>query len=536
MKQKKVITEKEIKEARLTMQKYKNGKASLENRIVEDELFWKRCHWQQIREKGEQQSASAWLFNVIVNKHADAMDNYPEAAMMPREPSDEESVQTLSQVMPVILEQNRFRKTYSDAWWYKLKHGCCAYGIFWNGQAEEGKGCIEIKRLDLLNIFWEPGITDIQKSRNLFICDLVPVDVLKERYNNIDIKGGEQGELKKYVYDDSFDTSDKALVVDWYYKKNGKLHFCKFCEEKILFASENESGYENGWYEDGEYPVVFDVLFPEDGTPVGFGMVSVCKDAQCDIDLLDGMVLDYIWKTANPRFLASKSAGINKEEFLDPKNSLIEVEGNIDEEKFRSVQMPSLPPQVLNMRREKIEELKETSGNTDFMQGNTGKGVTSGFAIATIQEEGNKTTRDSVGMSHESFKLIGHMIIERIRQFYDITRVFRITEPDGGYKFTEFNNSKIKLQPSEGAAGETLFRKPVFDIVVHAQRKNPFSTLSQNETAMNLLSAGMFDPQMAQQALVALEMMTFEGKEKIVKYVQQGATLQNQLMQMQEKL
>ncbi len=536
MKQKKVITEKEIREARLIMQRYKNGKANLENRIVEDELFWKRCHWQQMRKENEKHSVSGWLFNAIINKHADAMDNYPQPVMMPREQSDEESAELLSQVMPVVLEQNGFRKIYSDAWWYKLKHGCCAYGVFWNGQADSGKGNVEVKRLDLLNLFWEPGITDIQKSRNLFVCDLVPIDVIKERYDNVNITGGDTGELKQYVYDDSFDTSDKALVIDWYYKKNGKLHFCKFCEEKILFASENEEGYENGWYEDGDYPVVFDVLYPEDGTPVGFGIVSVCRDAQCSIDLLDDTTLDYIWKTANPKFLASKSAGINKKEFLDPKNSLVEVEGNIDEEKFKYVKMPQLPSQVLNLRREKIEELKEISGNTDFMQGNTGKGVTSGAAIATIQEEGNKTVRDSISMSHESFKLVVQMIIERMRQFYNIGRVYRITGPDKGYSFKEFNNSSIKLQPNGEMNGRELLRKPIFDIAVHAERKNPFSTLSQNETAMNLLSAGVFDPQRAQQSLVALELMTFEGKEKVVEYVRQGATLQNQLTQMQQQM
>lgn len=534
MAKKKIITVKEIREAAQIMQKYKSSKATLEKRIVEDELFWKRCHWQQLRDKDAPKSASGWLFNSIINKHADAMDNYPEAVMMPREASDEESAKTLSSVVPVVMEQNDFRKTYSDVWWYKLKHGTGAYGVFWNGQAEDGKGNVEVKKLDLLNLFWEPGITDIQKSRNLFVCDLVPVDDLKERYKDVDIKGGEQGELQKYVYDDSFDTSDKALVVDWYYKKNGKLHLCKYCEENVLFASENEEGYENGWYEDGLYPVVFDTLYPEDGTPVGFGIVSVCKDAQINIDTLDDTVLDYIKKAANPRYFAKRSAGINKKEFLDTKNAIVEVEGDIDEEKVRQIVLQPLPTSVLNMRAEKINELKETSGNMDFAQGNTSKGVTSGAAIATLQEAGNKLSRDTINMSHEAFKSIVHMVIERMRQFFDITRVYRITQPDEGYEFIEFNNSNIRLQPNGMADGVELFRKPVFDIAVHAQKKNPFSTLSQNETAMNLYNAGFFDPQMAQSTLAALELMTFEGKEKVVRYVQQGATLQNQLMQMQQ--
>ena len=528
----KIITVKEIREAAQTMRRYKDGKANLEKRIVEDELFWKRQHWAQMR-SGEDNPTSGWMFNSIINKHADAMDNYPEAVMLPREKSDEESAQKLSGIVPVILEQNGFRKTYSDAWWYKLKHGCVAYGVFWNGHAEDGKGCAEIKKLDLLNIFWEPGATDIQQSRNLFICDLVSVDVLKEMYGEIDVKGGESGELTKYVFDENIDTSDKALVVDWYYKKGGKLHYCKFCEENILFASENEKGYENGWYEDGNYPIVFDVLYPEEGTPIGFGIIAVTREPQVYIDKLDASILKNTYLSSNPRYFAKKDIGINKDEFLDVKNLIVEVEGNIDEEKLQQIKVPELPAAVFNYRDAKINEIKETSGNTDFAQGNTAKGVTSGAAIATLQEQGNKLSRDMINMSHEVFKQVIYMLIERIRQFYSIKRIYRITQPNNVNEYVELDNSALKLQPSGKIGEHELFRKPVFDITVHAQRKSPFSTLSQNETAMNLLNAGVFNPQRAQEALIMLKLMTFEGKEEVVEYVQQGMTLQRQLEEMQ---
>ena len=518
------------------MRKYKQGKANFENRIVEDELFWKRCHWQQMRKENEKHPASGWLFNSIINKHADAMDNYPEAVMMPREESDKESAELLSQVVPVVLEQNGFRKTYSDAWWYKLKHGVSAYGVFWNGQSDEGRGNVEVKKLDMLNLFWEPGITDIQNSRNLFICDLVAVDILKEQYPNAKISGGEQSEIKKYVYDDTFDTSDKAIVVDWYYKKGGKLHFCKFCEDNILFASENKKEYSEGWYEDGLYPVVFDTLYPEDGTPIGFGIVSICRDAQLSIDLIDDAALENLKWSSKPRYFSKHDAGVNNKEFMDLENSIVEVAGNVDEEKLRQIMPPEFSPIALNFRAEKINELKETSGNTDFVQGNTSKGVTSGAAIATLQEAGNKLSRDTVNMSYNAFKSVVHMLIERLRQFYDIKRTFRITRPQGGYEFKSFNNEKMKLQPAGEAAGVELFRKPIFDIVVHAQKKNPFSTLSQNETAVNLFDRGFFKPEMAQEALAALKLMSFDGKEEVVKYVQDGMTLQNQLMEMQKQV
>jgi len=113
---------------------------------------------------------------------------------------------------------------------------------------------------------------------------------------------------------------------------------------------------------------------------------------------------------------------------------------------------------------------------------------------------------------------------------------YGIIGENGGNEFVSFDNSGIKEQ-SMGITGETeLFRKPIFDIDVKAQKQNPYSTLSQNETAMNLYNAGFFDPQAAQMSLAALKLMTFEGKKEIEDYVRQGATLQNQLIQMQGQM
>ena len=151
----------EIAEAISILTRYKQGKASLEERVVQDELWWELRHWEAIR-KGKQRTdnpeyrgpepSSAWLFNAILNKHADAMDNYPEPVVLPRERSDEESAKVLSSVLPVILEYNDYEQTYSDNWWEKLKHGTAAYGVFWNSAKENGLGDVDIREIDLLSL------------------------------------------------------------------------------------------------------------------------------------------------------------------------------------------------------------------------------------------------------------------------------------------------------------------------------------------------------------------------------------------------
>ena len=314
------------------------------------------------------------------------------------------------------------------------------------------------------------------------------------------------------------------------------LHYVKFVGDTILFASENDPAYINGFYEHGEYPFCLSAMYPEAGTPYGFGIISICRDPQLYIDTLDGLMLDYVYKVANPRFWVKKDAGINSQDFLDWSVPLVEVVGDIDEEKVRQISVQSLGTAIQNLRQMKVDELKETSSNRDFSQGGTSGGITSGAAIATLQEAGNKTSRDMLKGLYRGYVGVVHLTIELIRQFYDEVRTFRITGGNGTYNFIGYSNAGIKEQSQMAANGEQYYRRPIFDIDVKAQKSNPFSKMSQNETAVNLYNMGIFNPDNAQMALGMIEIMDFEGKEKIKEYIQEGQTLQNINMQLQQQL
>lgn len=549
------IGQEDIKRAAELLAKYKQGKANLETRIVDDELWWELRHWEAIRGRQGGVSAakrdaqgnpipdgprtpepsSAWLFNAILNKHADAMDNYPEPVVLPRERSDEESARTLSAVLPVILETNDYEQTYNDNWWEKLKHGTAAYGVFWDPGKENGLGDVTIQQIDLLKLFWEPGVTDIQKSRNLFIIDLVDEDLLEQQYPQLNGRlKGSAVDVKQYVYDDTVDTSGKSVVVDWYYKvksPSGKtlLHYVKFVGDQLLYASENDPSYrERGFYDHGKYPVVLDVMFPEKGTPVGFGYVAICKDPQLYIDKLSGNILENAMMTTKKRFFASTATNINREQFMDWNEPIVDVEGEISDARIKEIVTQPLDDIYVTVAQMKIEEMKDTAANRDVNSGGAGSGVTAAAAIAALQEAGNKASRDMISASYRAHTAITALCVELIRQFYDVTRSFRITGPNlpGGYDFVELNNLKLQDQPAAvGSDGQTLYRKPVFDLKIKAQKKNPFSRAEQNQRAQDLYSMGFFNPERAQESLGALDMMEFEGIDKVREYVQQGQTL-----------
>ena len=539
------IGDEEVAKATETLNKYKQGKSNLESRIVENEEWWKLRHWEQMRKTTDTDvlPTSAWLFNCLANKHADAMDNYPEINCLPREEGDKEEAEKLKDILPVVFEQNDFEETYSDVWWYKLKQGCGVYGVFWNNEKLNGLGDIEIKKVDLLNLFWEPGITDIQKSPNLFCVDLVNSEALIQQYPQLrETAAGTTIDVAKYRYDDTVDASDKMAVVDWYYKLKDAdggeiLHFCKFCNGKVLFATENEpENYPNGWYSHGLYPFEFDVLFGEEGTPAGFGYIDICKDPQKYIDYLNQAFLENTMMSASPRFMGTDDNGINEKDFLNWRKKYIKVP-TLSEAALQTIETPGLSNACLTMLDNKITELKETSGNRDVSTGGSTAGVTAASAIAAMQEAGSKLSRDMIKASYRAFKNINLMCIELIREFYDLPRTFRILGEGKAMQFVRFDNSGLEPQPQEPIAGKDMgYRLPIFDIEVSAQKASPYTKMAQNELALQFFSAGFFNPQIADQALACVEMMDFTGKNEVLNKIQQNGTLYQQMLAMQEQM
>ena len=553
----KPIGKTQVQEAYQTLLTYKKGKANLEQKIIDNEQWYKIRHWECMRDKKKEvQPASAWLFNCIANKHADAMDNFPSPNILPREEGDKGEAEMLSSIIPVVLDQNEFEQTYSDVWNYKLKAGTGVYGVFWDGSKLNGLGDISIRKVDLINLFWESGITDIQKSRNVFHVELADNDLLVGAYPQLAGKLGESTlDISKYVYDDTVDTTNKSAVIDWYYKKNQNgrtvLHYCKFVNDEVLFATENEVNprtnemgeavappmAEVGWYDHGEYPFVFDVLFPVEGSPAGFGYIDIGKDAQTYIDRGNQAVMMNMLANAKPRYFYNDSGSVNADEYANMDNDFIHVDGNLGQDSILPIQGKPLNDIYVTVLNNKIDELKETTGNRDISTGGTTSGVTAASAIAAMQEAGSKLSRDNSKSAYRAYRKMIVMVIELIRQFYDMPRCFRIMGENGTQRFVQYSNANIQAQPITTEFGvEMGGRKPLFDIEVTAQKQSPYSKMSQNELALQFFGAGFFNPQISDQALACLEMMDFDRKQFIMQRIAQNGTMYQQIMMMQQQM
>ena len=540
-----VIGREQVQKANLTLNRYKEGKANLERKIVDNEQWYKQRHWEQMRdEKSDIQPSSAWLFNSIANKHADAMDNFPSPNILPREEGDKAEAEMLSSIIPVILDQNDFEETYSEVQNYKLKTGAGVYGVFWDKSKLNGLGDISIQKIDLINLFWESGIMDIQKSRNVFHIELADNDSLLGAYPQLEGKlGSATMDVTKYIYDDKVDTTNKSIVVDWYYKKQnsqGKtvLHYCKYVNDEVLFATENDPNFaDRGWYDHGLYPFVVDPLFRIEGTIAGFGYIDVGKDAQAYIDRGNQAIMQNMLANAKPRHFIRNDGSVNEKEYADLTKDFVHVDSNLGQDSILPIQGKPLNNIYVEIINNKIDELKETTGNRDVSTGGTTSGVTAASGIAAMQEAGSKLSRDNNKASYRAFRKLCLMVVELIRQFYDLPRCFRIMGENGTARYVQYSNAGILPQSQGNDLGMDMgFRLPLFDIEVTAQKQSPYSKMSQNELALQFFGAGFFNPAIADQALACLDMMDFDRKHFIMQKIAQNGGMYQQMMMMQQQM
>lgn len=521
-----------IEQFNTALREYRAGKQSAERRVINAENWWRLRNAAQesrnteIGKDGGFTARTAWLHNIIVSKHADAMDAFPEPDILPREERDTAEAESLGDIIPCVLEQNGFEQVYSDVMWQKLKTGTGIYKVVWDPAKLNGLGDISIVRVDLLNLFWEPGITDIQKSKYLFHTELHDIDELEETYPHIRgrLRGGSFN-AARFAYEGSAVDAGKVTVAEVYYRRviDGRrtLQYCKFCGDEVLYATEDDPElYERGLYDHAEYPFVFDPLFPVEGSPCGYGYVDLSENTQTAIDLMMTAFIKNTMAGSVPRYFVRGDGGLNEEEFLDLSKPIVHTSGNLGEDAIRQITFSPLAGSYIQVLETAIEEIRHTSGNTETATGNPGGGVTAASAIAALQEASGKTSRDSAAASYRAYRQVIYLCIELIRQFYSLPRQFRITGKSGEPVFRAYSNEGLQpVREGDEFGTEAGCRLPVFDIRVRAQKKSAVTKLSQNELALQLFRLGFFNPQAAPAALPALNLMSFEGRDGVIRQV-----------------
>lgn len=510
------------------LQFYREAKQEADRKVLIDEDWFRAKHWKHMQ--GKQASlghepTTPFILNAVWHKHADAMDHYPEPIFLEREPSDRPLAEALSKIIPLVLEKNDFERIYSDVWWQKIKHGTGIYYVGWDNNKENGLGDIVIQKVDLLRFYTEPHIDDIQQSRYIFVLSLADTEELKRRYPDKKILSDADAiTLESYSgYYDATELAGKSCLVDCYEKgrnAQGKevVHLTKMVGETILYSTKTDPAFaQSGLYEHGQYPFVIDPFIPSESDLYGIGLVEIARPTQEYIDRLDYLIEANCLVSGRQRFVVKRSSGIRPDDVKDMTRDLIECDSSAEDSVIRPLQAAPFPSHVMEHRQNKVDELKEVVGNRDFSQGGVTSGVTAYKSISALQQAGDKLSRDVLKSSYRAFRQIVNLCVELIREFYDEARSFRITGEDGSTAYLSLSNQKLKLQPQTGMDGSTLYRKAVFDIKIISQRKNHFDAEQHNNLIRELYQLGAFSPENAESAIVALNAMTLENKDKIIK-------------------
>lgn len=522
MKRRTMIGTAEIREAARMLESFRRAAAQRERQMREDEeWFTLRVRPSAAKNTQGEEFAptSAWLLNTVLQKHADMMDKLPEAVCLAREPADEADAKALSEILPVILEQGEFDARYSDNLWTKLKHGYAAWGVFWNKELHHGVGDIDVRSVDPMHLYFEPGVRDIQDSRAVFYTQSMELSDVITRHPHAPV-------CDLCAIEGS---AGRVLVVDWYYKKTDPygrrvLHYCKFSGDVVLFSTENDPNFSGGLYAHGLYPFVLDVMYPIAGECTGFGLIALAKNPQIYIDRMDRNLMEYMDWATRVRYFCKKNTGINEREFSDVTRRVVEVEGDLGEERLRQITAEPLDEIWLRLKNAKVDEIKETTFNRNLLQGQSENGVTAASAIAALQEAGGKGVRDLVSGSYRAFVKIVRLVIECVRQFYDGERYFRICT-ENGYRYRTYSGERIRAKRAGYLEdGTVLLRMPTFDIDVRARETDAYTRLAQNDNLKELYRLGIFAEENREAAMLLLEAMDFPGCRRLLTALKEKKT------------
>lgn len=492
-----------IEDIKNKLEKYINQRTNFNENIRNNRQLFK----QQTRA-----GKSAYLLNALMHKHADAMDNFPEVVVLPRMQDDIRQAEQLSLLIPIILRLNDYEDKYSRLWWNILVDGIAAQSVLWDRFKNKGLGDIAINNVDILRLYFDFDVENIENSECVFYISTLKKSKLKKRYKNIILKD-EDGFLDK--------ADDECELIDCYFKqrKNGKtsLELIKFCQNNIIYDSTKEDHLKDkGIYQHGRYPFV--IISPYASNKLeGFALMDIIKGTQAYIDSMNSIVERHAKMASKKRFFIRPDGNVNEAEFADWNRDFVHVAGNIDDDSIREININPLDDTCFRMLVSKIDELRELSGNTELNQGFVSKGITAASAIAALQEAGSKLSRDMLKSSFRSFKQLCYLCVELIRQFYKQERCLNIIE---GSKASFINFSSIDMQEKiYTVLNEEIRRLPEYDIIIKAQKASPFSTLAQNELAKEFFRLGFFEAQNASAAKACIAMMNFEGKDQVLKNI-----------------
>lgn len=476
------------------------------------------------------------LKSTFNNCVADQMQNMPEPKLIPETPDLNEVAMDLQDtVRYVIYNVNKYNAIHRRRTEDLYATGTAITQVTWDESLAHGKGDIAIIRWPVEAFLWDPQAENIQDARAVIKVSWHPLSWFEAHYpdaapyvsaedglhNHIGLSELQQSQMEndegraallEYWYR-TYDASKKRYTINVAYCAGGAL----LDEQKNVFAH-------------GRYPFVIDVHSTIEGTPVGDGLVSELVPMMRYINRYAKYIDTNLRMSSKGRMLTRRNAGIDREALADWKQDIVEGDHIAAGEDWAWLQHAPLNGMIVNQMLQFQSDLKQDSGANQFTRGETTAGVTSGKAIAALQEAGGKITSLRTETLNAGFQEIVEQILWLMSEFYTDDRVKLITGKNG-------MNREVTMSAKRFFGGKRTkgsVPPPPYMVQVEIDRRNPVQVEAQNEMFMQAYT-------MAAQAqqyfpLSALfELMNIDGKDRLMPVIRENENHQQQMQQLQQQ-
>ncbi len=495
-------------------------------RLEDCERMYRGDHWHDVpmTDRNEPRPVTPILQSTVENLQAELMDRVPEPVIAPETPRDAE----VAQVIEAVVKQNHDADCYAREY-RKLTHdllvsGYCVQEIGYDSALNGGIGGAFLRHVDVRSILFDPLATDMQDGRAVFKISLRTREYIERHYP----------EQAPFLTGDAYGTPDAVedevlrgnrqntmLLIEYWWREYDALedrysvHMAQLAGHTVL--SDSRDVKPEGYFDHGMYPFQLTTLFTRKGSCLGLGIVDMFATQQRYADKLDQILLKNALMASHNKLLVTEASGFDAEDLRDWAKEVHRGESLNGVTWFST---PPLPAYIIGYIEKIRESIKQESGANDFSRGMVNGGVTASSAIASLQEMSNKRSRMVSRLLHEAFRDAVRMEIEVEREFNFFTRTVMITA-DGATKEATFESAMlVRLAPGNVAL-------PIeFLISVRAQQESKYNAMSQNELVLKMLAAGMMRPEQA------VELMVFDGKEQMLKTIQENE--RNAAMQPQQ--
>ncbi len=423
------------------------------------------------------------LYATYRTELSDAMDGLPEALFLARSPENARKAQRLTALHRALLERLNFPEEYQRICEYRLRYGVgyCETGV--------SGGEPTVHAYDPRAVFVDPACEELQEGRAVFKLSCHDPSYFAQRYP----QAFPDMDADRFSLPGWTGTGDTIPMLSCYVKEreNGKnaVHLIKLAAGQVLYDSRRDCP--SGLYRHGEFPFIAWLYDRIPGTPWGFGCFDYLAPVQSYIDKVDTLVLRSLQRTANPRLIVNRAAGIDPDALRDEREEIIEAD-RVDDGAMRWQPAAPLAPYAMEMLNLKTEMLKRESGQNAASRGELPSMSSSGTAISLLQAAGSKRSNLSQFGINNAFARMVRQIVSNLHEY---------GQPGRGYRD---GDNYLRLEP-EDAAGDWEW-----DLEVRLQKTPQYQSVYQNQLLMQLVQMQALPPR------AALDLMDIENKPSIL--------------------